>query len=554
MMQINVVNLLNKMTIEEKIGQMCVPILQKNEITPEIVQCISEFGVGMIRFCPNAEFDNASEVVGEPNPYQTAGQTAEFTNSLQKLAVQSRCGIPLIVAVDQEGGTRNDVNRNGAMAYGSHMCFGVADDTELTYRVAKATAEEFRAMGIHMIQAPIVDVFRYQGRCTMKAASFGEDPVMVAKHALAMQKGFQDGGVIAMIKHFPGYGSLETDAHKGTAVVHKKLEELEQEDFYPFYKLIAENADGIMTGHVIVSAVDDKFPATLSKRLIQTILRGKMGFEGIVETDAMRMRAIQDHYGTGKACVLAVEAGNDLVLLRGNRKHFLEGYDALIKAVHSGALPEAVIDQAVLRILRLKEKKGLFNQPFTQPEKAQKIVGSKEHRSLLRELAQRSVSVLKKKSIPLQLDEEKKLVVINPIPQKLEAALDEEQCPEMLAKAIKRHHKKTDYLLTQLEPMDEEIVQAKTLAEKAAVIIVGTCNAIIYDRQVALVKALQELGKPLIVVAMESPCDIDVLDNIQNYICMCGCAKDWADAVADCVFGTLNGAHPLPIRLKNVGL
>ena len=543
--------LLKQMTLEEKIGQICVPILQKGEITPEIAACIREYGVGMIRYCPNAEFDNASAVVGEPNPYLTAAGTAAFTSRLQELARETRNQIPLIIAVDQEGGTRNDVNRDGAMAYASHMCFGAADDPDLTYRVAKATAEEFAAMGINMVQAPIVDVFRYPGRRTMKAATFGESAEAVTLHARAMQRGFQDGGIIAMIKHFPGYGSLATDAHKGTARISKSLDALEREDLYPFRALMQEGVDGIMTGHVIVECLDRTYPATLSKTLIQGYLRDKLGYDGVIETDAMRMRAIQDNYGTGPAAVLAVAAGNDLVLLRGSMEHFLDGRSALLEAVRTGALPEETIDRAVARILRLKEEKGLFDNPFADPDRAGRIVGYAEHHALLRELAERSVSVLKRKAMPLDPDGAQRILAVSPIPQKLEAAMDKDQCPEILVRAVKARHAQTETLLTALEPAEAEIQRAVAMAANADAVVLGTCNAILYEGQRTLAKALQALGKPVIVVAMESPCDIDVLEQAEDYVCMYGCARDWAEAAADCVFGKNPGAGRLPVTLRN---
>lgn len=544
--------ILKQMTAEEKIGQICVPILQKGEITPEVEEYIRIYGVGMIRFCPNAEFDNASVVVGEPNPYKTASEMAAFTNELQKIAQETKHKIPLIIAVDQEGGTRNDINRGGAMVYASHMCFGAADDTELTYQIAKGTAEEFRAMGINMVQAPIVDVFRYQGRNTMKAASFGEDKELVARHAKAMQKGLKDGGLIAMIKHFPGYGSLATDAHKGTARITKSWEELKDEDLYPFAELFADGVDGIMAGHVITECLDHEYPATLSKKMIQGVLRDEMGFEGIIETDAMRMHAIQDHYGTGPASVLAVNAGNDLVLLRGSAEHFKEGYDALLSALKSGALAMETVDKAVLRILKLKEEKGLFENPFADSELAEKTVGSAKHRKMIDAFAKRSVTILKSKWMPLNEDDET-LLVISPEPQKIAAAEDGEQCPEMLLAAIKRRNADTQTLLTALEPTTEEMERALQLAERAEKIVIGTCNAILYEGQRRLVKKLQQTGKPVLVVAMESPCDIDVLDDVTDYVCMYGCAASWAEAAADCLFGKNPGNAKLPIQLQTKG-
>lgn len=542
--------LLSQMTLEEKVGQICVPILQKDSVTPEMTAYITELGVGMIRYCPDAEFDNASVVVGKPNRYFMPDETAEFTNLLQSLAQKTKHKIPLIISVDQEGGTRSDINRGGAMVYASHMCFGVADDAELTYQVARATGEEFASMGINMVQAPIVDVFRFQGRQTMKAATFGEDAELVAKHALAMKRGFNDAGIIAMIKHFPGYGSLATDAHKGTAKITKTLSELEDIDLLPFKKLILDGTDGIMAGHVIVECLDKTYPATLSETLINGYLRQRLHYDGIVETDAMRMRAIQDNFGTGPASVLAVAAGNDLVLLRGDENHFAQGYRAILNAAKTGELPSRVIDKAVGRILRLKQKKGLFQNPFVDPGKALETVGCEKHRNLIKKLAEKSVGTLKTHHLPLQANNGKKILVLSPIPQKLEAAMDDAQSPDMLPKAIRALHRPTEWIMLPLAPNAGEIQNAAKAAAAADLIILGTCNAIIYDQQRLLYEAVAATQKPLVHVAMESPCDITVLKGVTDSVFMGGCANDWAIAAADLIFGNKTSGAKLPITME----
>ena len=536
--------ILDSMTIEEKIGQMCVPILQSDKITDEIKRAITEYHVGMIRYCPDAEFDNSSVVVGKPNKYFLPGENADFLNELQKLSK-----LPLIISVDQEGGCRSDINRNNAMVFSSHMCFGVADDENLTYEISKATAKEFRSMGVNQIQSPICDVFRYPGRQTMKAATFGEDADLVAKHVVAMKRGFRDGGVLSMGKHFPGYGSIATDAHKGTAHITKTVEELEREDIVPFRKLIADGVDGIMMGHVIVDAIDPVYPATLSKTLTTGYLREKLGFNGIIMTDAMRMKAIQDNYGTGAASVLAVQAGCDLVLLRGNEQHFLEGYEAILAAAKSGEISEEIIDASVLRILKAKEDAGLFEERFADAETAENTVGKKEHQELLAELASKSISVYREKVMPLKAGDGKKIAVISVEPQKIVAAMDEKQCVDMLMKEIKTIHENTNGVVVKLNPEKEDIDIAVETAKDADVIVFGMCSGIIFRNQVALYEALRDLGKDMIVVAMESPCDIELVPDCSDYIATYGVARDWMRVAARRIFGLtdINGRVPITI-------
>ena len=537
--------ILNEMTLEEKVGQMCVPILQSDYITDDIKTQINEYHVGMIRYCPDAEFDNASVVVGKPNKYFKPNETAEFINELQRLSK-----LPLIISVDQEGGCRSDVNRCNAMVYASHMCFGVADDVELTYEISKATAKEFKSMGINQIQSPICDVFRYPGRQTMKAATFGEDANLVSRHVVSMKRGFNDGGVLSMGKHFPGYGSIATDAHKGTAHVIKDVDELEREDILPYRKLVDDGVDGIMIGHVIVDKIDDKYPATLSKTLVTDYLRKDVGFEGIIMTDAMRMKAIQDNYGTGYASVLAVNAGCNLVLLRGNFNHFKEGYDAILKAVLDGDISIQTINDSVIRILKAKQKLGLFENRFADPELAIKTVGCAEHQQLLYKLAQKSVTAVKKTNIPLKASDDKKITVVSVEPQKIVAAMDEKQCVDMLYKEILAFNKNTNGIITKLDPDEDDIKNAVELCSDSDVIVFGSCSAIIFKNQVKLYNALKALNKTLIVVAMESPCDIELFDGVTDYVATYGVARDWMKVASKGIFGELQLNAKPSITLK----
>lgn len=539
--------ILKNMTLEEKVGQMCVPILQSDYITDEIKRAITEYNVGMIRYCPDAEFDNASVVVGEPNKYFLPGENAEFLNELQKLSK-----LPLIISVDQEGGCRSDINRNNAMVYSSHMCFGVADDTELTYKVTKATAEEFRSMGINQIQSPICDVFRYPGRQTMKAATFGENAEDVARHVVAMKRGFRDGGVLSMGKHFPGYGSIATDAHKGTAHITKTVEELEKEDIVPFKKLIDDGVDGIMMGHVIVDAIDPKYPATLSRTLTTGYLREKLGFKGIIMTDAMRMKAIQDNYGTGAASVMAIKAGCDLVLLRGDEQHFLDGYKAILEAARSGEISEEVLNASVLRILKAKQDAGLFDERFADPKKADATVGTKEHQELLADLASKSISVYREKLMPLKANDGKKISVISVEPQKIYAAMDEKQCVDMLEREVAAIHENTNGVVIKLDPDQADIDLAVETAKDADIIVLGMCSGIIFHNQVPLYEALKALGKDMIIVAMESPCDIELVPECTDYIATYGAARDWMRVAAQRMFGLTDINAKAPITIPGV--
>jgi beta-N-acetylhexosaminidase len=539
----NIEKLIGHMTLKEKVGQLCVPILQQGEITEDLKKYITVYNAGMIRYCPNAEFDNNSEIVGKPNQYFSPSETAEFLNSIQKMSK-----IPLFIAVDQEGSIRNDINRGGAFAYSGHMSFGAADDLALTYRVAKATGREFAAMGINLVQAPIVDVITYEGRKTIKSASFGESVKKVSDHALAMMKGFKDGGIASMAKHFPGYGPVSTDAHKGTAEIFKNLDALDREDIEPMKVLFKNGLNGVMTGHVITHCIDPEHPATISKKVITDYLRKTLGFDGMIETDAMRMKAIQDKYGTGKASVMAISAGCDLVLLRGGLNHFEEGYNALLKAAERGDIPMERIDASIRRILKQKNDISLLDNPFVDPRRADEIVGCREHTELAALLAKKSISALRDKSFPLSRAD--KVLVVSVEPQKMLAAMDDIQSIDMLYRAVSCSFPNTDVIMTKLNPADEEIKHAAERAKDYEIVIFGSCNAMLYENQSILAKALSGVCKTFVVVAMDSPYDIELMPYADNFIATYGVAAASMHAAADVMLGREPGDAKAPVTIK----
>ena len=397
-----------------------------------------------------------------------------------------------------------------------------------------------------MTQAPIIDVLTYEGRATMKAATFGESVDMVTGHALAMMRGYKDGGTASMAKHFPGYGSVATDAHKGTAEITKSFEELDSCDIAPLKTLFKNGLNGVMTGHVITHCIDGEHPATLSKKMITSYLRKTLGFDGIVETDAMRMSAIQDRYGTAQASVEAVQAGCDLVLLRGNREHFDEGYNAILGAVKNGSISEERLNESVRRILREKQSAGILDNPYADPEEAERIVGCEEHRELLRQFSERSITILKGKELPLKRAE--RIFTVCAEPQKIRAAEDSIQCPDMLIKAMG-----TDGMLVKLNPDAEDIKRAVDAVRNYNTVVIGMCNGIIYNKQAELVKALYDTGKKIVAVAMDSPYDVEIVPYVENFVCTYGVSAQASEAAARVIYGELSCNAVPPVTIRNMG-
>ena len=246
----------------------------------------------------------------------------------------------------------------GATAFPRMMAFGAAGDERLAYEAGRVTGEESRALGIHVNFAPVVDVNNNPRNPVINTRSFGEDPAAVGRLASAFVRGMQSAGEMATLKHFPGHGDTDVDSHLGLPIITDPRSELERTELPPFKAGIAAGADAVMTGHIEMPALDPapNTPTTLSRPIVTGLLRGELGFNGLIYTDSMGMAGVNAMYKPGQAAVLAVKAGNDVVL---HSPDDAAAFAAIRDAVASGDIPMARIEQSVERILRAKAKAGL---------------------------------------------------------------------------------------------------------------------------------------------------------------------------------------------------
>jgi len=213
------------------------------------------------------------------------------------------------------------------------------------------------SLGFNQNYAPVADVWTNPDNQVIATRAYSNTPETAAELVASAVKGFQDNGIIATLKHFPGHGETAEDTHTQTAFSYKSLEELFSCEFLPFQAGISAGADFVMCAHITVPKVDN-VPATLSKIFITNILRGELGFQGVVITDAMEMGAISDQYSSDVAAVKAIQAGCDMILCPEDMQLAIQG---ILDAVSKGELSEERIDQSVRRILSVKEKYGLLS-------------------------------------------------------------------------------------------------------------------------------------------------------------------------------------------------
>jgi beta-N-acetylhexosaminidase len=349
------------MTLREKIGQLLM--IGFRGATPAecglIERDIREHGIGgVILF----DLDMTTTVDSGKPGRRNIESPAQVKSLVAHLQARSR--IPLLTAIDQEGGRVNRLKP----AYGfppsiSHEELGRLDQLAETHRHAAATAQTLASLGLNLNLAPVVDLDAHPDNPIIKGKgrSFSADPEAVARHAAEFVQAHRAHHVLSCPKHFPGHGSATGDTHLGLVDVTATWHERE---LIPFQRLIeAGLGDVIMSAHVFNAKLDPKLPATLSRAVITGLLREKLGFRGVVVSDDMEMKAISDHYGLEKSLPAAIEAGVDVLCLGNNLS-----YDAditakaagiLERAVTSGRLPEARIDESHARVLALKRQAGL---------------------------------------------------------------------------------------------------------------------------------------------------------------------------------------------------
>ncbi|MBA2368910.1 MAG: beta-N-acetylhexosaminidase [Candidatus Protochlamydia sp.] len=345
--------LINKMTLEEKVGQVMMVHFYGEVGNAEAEKLIRQINVGGIIYY------NWSNGLHSPQQVQALSQ------SLQNLSRDTRLSIPLLIAVDQEGGAVARLT-NGFTVFPGNKAIGMTGDSNLAKEAACTMGKELFKAGINLNFAPVADI-NGSIKPVLETRCFGDNPEIVIAFAQKALEGYREAGILSTLKHFPGHGSVEIDSHFDLPLVLKSMEELRQVDLLPFAKLASE-ADAIMTAHLLVPAFDRDNCSTLSKKTL-SYLREKIGFKGMIVTDSLVMEGVLKKCGSvAEAAILALNAGCDLLLLGGKQLHGEKAcyeltvediariHKSIVDAVKSGRILETRLDEAIEKILLLKNK------------------------------------------------------------------------------------------------------------------------------------------------------------------------------------------------------
>ncbi len=284
-------------------------------------------------------------LVAFPASSMTAGKIAAINRNLTKAA--SKRGYPLFLAIDQEGGTVARLHR-GVLGMPPFMAVGAADQVDLTQAAAWQNADGLRRLGFTVQFAPVADVTVGGADRIIGSRSAGARPASVAAHVLAATRGVEEAGLVAVIKHFPGHGSINADSHRSLAVQTAPWSTLLKRDLVPFREAVDAGVPGVMSGHIIVRSLHTTEPATTSRRALAGVLREKWGYQGLIVTDALNMQGVQRRHRGARVAVAAVIAGADVLLMPPNP---LAARAALVRAVRAGELTRARLDASATRMI-----------------------------------------------------------------------------------------------------------------------------------------------------------------------------------------------------------
>jgi beta-N-acetylhexosaminidase len=567
-----------KMTLEEKVGQVLTFTRRGAMLSPSGIEQITKLHCGglclepyAVETCKNLYWGNSQidQNFKPPKDYFTiantyfAGKTfgisitpGDYTkdlNKLQKIAMTRPSRIPLHMTIDFEGDFKNDYMAGGIRQFPPPMGMAAIGDVKLTYKINNIIAKQLSNIGVTQMYSPVCDVNINPKNPEIGVRSFGDDPEVCAKHAVAFIQGLQDGGVAATAKHFPGRGDSATDAHDVLDVIRADKKRMHEVELFPFKAAIDAGVMAIMTGHSVYPAYDDKYPTTLSERILTGLLREEMGFDGVVVSDAIGMAAILKQWPLPIACAMAIKAGCDTILLKADDESRSQCFFGVKRAVENGDVSEERLNEAVARLLRMKYDQGLFETAGKRdPKKAQAYALSKPVVNFCWDIAKKALMILRddKKMLPLN-PKTKMLVIEQRIPYEF-CGKDPYMHQHMFCERMSEHSTNLILVDTDFAATEDEIAECLELAKKADLVVMTNYYARIVKagNNQLLARKLREAGHKVVVVT-NSPYIEGTTKEADVVVCNFSGTPDSIRAAADLLFGKIKPSPKtkLPIKL-----
>jgi len=536
---------LASLTLDEKIGQLIIPatvgmfLTETSEAYQQMRRDINEFHVG------------GYHLLGDVTAMHEPAGVALLLNQLQQSVK-----VPLWFTADFEGGA--GYRYIGATRLPRAMAMGATGNPDLAFQAGRITAEEARAIGVHVNFYPVVDVNNNPRNPIINIRSFGSDPQLVSRMARAYIRGAQSAGIMATAKHFPGHGDTSTDSHMELPTIDIERTRLDAIELPPFRAAIEEGVGGVMSAHIALPRIEtENLPATLSPKMLTGVLRDELHFNGVIFTDALNMRGVAAHYPEGEAAVRSLQAGADILLYPPSVE---QAFNAVKRAVESGVISTARIDQSVRRVLAAKQQLGLDKNRLADLSKLGQVLGSREHQQTAQQIIDSAVTLVRddKKALPLKLAPEQKVLFITLVDNQ-EGWQGSVPGNVFLQGLVKRHARTTNaYVSDKTSPAEFDLL--KKLASFSDIVIVnGFIRVAAYkgsidlsEGEINLLKGLSALDKPFVFVLYGSPYMLSFVPELPSYVLTYEYYPAAETAALKAVLGEIEFKGRLPIELPGL--
>lgn len=569
-------DLMGKMSLEQKVGQLLVLGFCGPVVTPDVVELIKKYHIGGFRISQgfrtmtlfndvkpgekpdemtlkslhypegkNRDFSSKTPTVS------TAREYAETLNTLRKYSLDKKVAIPLHFTIDQEGSASDDLLSSQRL-FPHPMGLTATNDIDLAYRVGKAIAMQAREVGVNMIHSPTVDVNTNPRNPEINTRAYSDKTDVVTKYALQALKAFNEEKLIATAKHFPGRGESEADAHWGLPTVNLDKVILDDVHIKPYKALIEAGLPAVMIAHCCYPAlgITDK-PAGMSKELIENFLRGELGFKGVVTTDNMMMGGVLKKYEMTEAIIQMLIAGCDLVLCRDESPIRIKIVERILDAVKDGRLTEKELDSKVERILNMRYDMGLSeNGGLVDLDKAGTAIYSDFVNNTAKEAAEKSTLLLRNEEGLLPLAKDKKVLLVEQVFPTHERSNNVYCHPGLLWEQLCKYSDNVSSVEIPNSPTEIDRERILRRIDEADIIV--TTNYYYHKTAKAISDLVRELkqSKPVIVIT-NTPYEFGAPDDFKTVIVSFNPGgRECLDAVAKVIYGDIKPTASLDVKLK----
>ncbi len=573
--EIFVEDILEKMTLEQKVGGLMVVDFMGTIPTPYAVKMIKDFHVAGLRvdtssrgkasYAENTtdeelikKFEQTHKnptgccsdfITDHKAPVCSPAEYADTLNMLRDVAMQRPLGIPIHTVLDQEGNGSENYSLQNTRLFPCPMGLAATNDQEAVYQASDAIAKQLRAVGIDWIHSPTLDVNVEHKNFEIATRAYSDQPEVVSRYALETLRAFKDNDLIATGKHFPGRGDTTADAHLECPVLPISRQRLMDIHLKPYIDLIKEDLPAIMIAHSIYPELDNSgVPATMSYEIVTQLLRKELGFNGVVTTDNMMMGGIVSKYGVADACIRAIAAGQDLILLRNQTPLCEDVFYALLDAVKSGRITMERLDEANRHVLSLKYRYGLFdNGGKVDPEKAHEASLSKEIIEAEQTVARKAVCLRNKKNI-LPISKDARVLLVEQV-HSTHVTLNNYQChPSIFWEKLRMVGSNVNSV--EITETDEKSDTERILRriDEADFVVMTNFVARRSNKDMSkLIRTVMQTGKPVIVVT-NSPFEFGSPNDFLTVVNVFSANPESLSAASEVIFGDLKPQGVLPLN------